>query len=87
MYYLDHIHQLSHDCHLTDEELSILRNTIDSMVWNRIHELPNADESDELTAVLKKIKDAGKLDALKALLRRDVDFDDTDLDDDVAGVH
>lgn len=87
MYYLDQIHQLSHDCKLTDEELSILRDTTDFMVWNRIHELSNADESDELTAVLKKIKDAGKLDELNTLLRRDADSDDTDLDDDVAGVH
>lgn len=87
MYYLDKIHQLAHDCNLTEEELSILRKTTDNMVWNRIHDLSYLEQNDELSMILRKIDNANQMKELEDLLRRNIDFDNTDLDEGVAGVH
>ena len=72
---------------LTDEELTTLRNMTDNMVWNRIHDLHSLELDDELSMILRKIEDANQMEELKDLLKRDVDFDNTDLDDGVTGIH
>lgn len=87
MYYLDKIYRLAHQCNLTDEELTILRETTDKMVWNRIQNFNLLEQKDELSLILHKIDNANLMDELKDLLQRDVVFDNTDLDDNVAEVH
>lgn len=87
MYYLDKIYRLAHQCNLTDEKLTILRETTDKMVWNRIQNFNLLEQKDELSLILHKIDNANLMDELKDLLQRDVVFDNIDLDDNVAEVH
>lgn len=87
MYYLDKIYRLAHQCNLTDEELTILRKTTDNMVWNRNHNLHSLEQDEELSLILNKIEEAHQMEELIDLLQRDVDFENTDLDDGVANIN
>ena len=78
---------MAYQCQLTQEELDILRDTTDNMVWNRIHDLLYLEQNNELSLILKKIEEANQMKELKDLLKRDANFDNTDLDDGTVGIH
>ena len=71
---------------LSDEERTILRKETDNDVFNCIHEL-NLEGKDQLRAVILKIQNAGQLENLHALLRRNINMDDHTIDENFADVH
>ncbi len=85
MTYLDSINRLIKDSNLTLEEGINLREFTDPLVMNR-QSFPT-EIPDKYKHVIQKITEQGFLSQLEDILTRSIDFDNTDLDDDVAGIH
>lgn len=85
MTYLDAIYSLSKDSKLTSKEGEELKKFTDSLVMNR-QSLPT-EIPDKYKQVIQKVSDQGLRSQLEDILSRSIDFDNTDLDDDVAGIH
>lgn len=85
MTYLDAIYRLIKDSKLTSKEGEELKKFTDSLVMNR-QSLPT-EIPDKYKQVIQKVSDQGLRSQLEDILSRSVDFDNTDLDDDVAGIH
>ncbi len=85
MTYLDAIYKLIKNSNLSEEEGKELKAFTDVLVINK-QSFPLV-VPDKYKRVIQKISDKGFLCQLKNILSRQINFDNTDLDDDVAGIH
>jgi len=86
MVYLDAINKLIHDAYLDSDEALTLKMFTDSLAWNKCNVLPDKISS-ACMSVIRKIEEKGLLNRLNDIIASPKDFDNTDLDDDVAGIH
>lgn len=86
MYYLDQLYKIAHDSTLTQDEVSLLREKTDALVWRCNSDLSFLDE-EHFATINQKIISNGQYENLRDLLSHRIDIDYTDLDENVAGIH
>lgn len=86
MVYLDEIYKLIHDANLNENDGITLKMFTDSLAWNKQQTLP-AIIPLVCQPIIKQIEEKGLLNKLNDILARPIEFENRDLDDNVARIN